>query len=78
MAHDVAAFLSWAAEPNIEARHQGGVMALVFLIFVTILAYLSYKNVWAEAKRGVRITGPLDPENMAKREAASREAGIEG
>jgi ubiquinol-cytochrome c reductase cytochrome c1 subunit len=78
MAHDVAAFLTWAAEPNIEARHQGGWMALVFLVFVTILAYLSYKTVWAEAKRGVRSTGPLDPENMAKREAASREAGVEG
>ncbi|MGZ8336357.1 MAG: cytochrome c1, partial [Allosphingosinicella sp.] len=78
MAHDVAAFLYWAAEPNTEARHQGGVMALVFLFFVTLLAYLSYKNIWATAKRTVRATGPLDPENMAKRDAASREAGVEG
>ncbi|MGZ8311589.1 MAG: cytochrome c1 [Allosphingosinicella sp.] len=78
MAHDVAAFLYWTAEPNTEARHQGGVMALVFLFFVTLLAYLSYKNIWATAKRTVRATGPLDPENMAKRDAASREAGVEG
>ena len=75
---DVSAFLTWAAEPSLEARNQGGVVAVIFLLFVTILAYLAYKNVWASAKRTVRITGALDPENMAKREAASREAGVEG
>jgi ubiquinol-cytochrome c reductase cytochrome c1 subunit len=78
MAHDVSAFLAWAAEPKLEARNQGGVVTLIFLLFVTILAYLAYKNVWATAKRDVRRTGALDPQNMAKREAASREAGIEG
>ena len=78
MSRDVAAFLAWAAEPRLEARNQAGVVTLIFLLFATILAYLSYKNIWASAKRGVRITGPLDPENMAKREAASRAAGIEG
>ena len=50
---------------------------LAFLIFATILAYLAYQNIWATAKRKVRITGPLDPENIAKREAAEREAGVE-
>ena len=41
-----------------------------------VLAYLAYRNIWASAKRAVRITGPLDPENIAKREAADREAGV--
>lgn len=76
MSHDVAAFLTWAAEPNLQRRHSAGVMAMIFLIFATILAYLAYQNVWATAKRSVRVTGPLVPENMAKRDAASRDAGV--
>ena len=42
-------------------------------IFVTILSY-SPKNIWATAKRAVRITG-RSSENIARREAADREAG---
>ena len=76
MAHDVAAFLAWAGDPTLETRHRAGVAALVFLLFATVLAYLAYRNIWASAKRAVRITGPLDPENIAKREAADREAGV--
>jgi len=78
MAHDVAAFLTWAAEPELEHRRAGGFTVLALLIVATILAYLSYQNIWATAKRKVRITGPLDPENMARREAAERDAGITG
>ncbi len=78
MAHDVSAFLFWAAEPNLEARHRGGLTVLAFLIFATILSYLAYQNVWGSAKRAVRATGPLDPENIAKSDAAKRDAGIEG
>lgn len=76
MSHDVAAFLTWAAEPNLERRHAAGIVALIFLIFATVLAYLAYQNVWANAKRTVRVTGPLDPENIAKRDSASRDAGV--
>jgi ubiquinol-cytochrome c reductase cytochrome c1 subunit len=78
MSRDVSAFLAWSAEPKLEARHQGGIVSLIFLIFVTILAYLAYKNVWASAKRNVRVTGPLDPANIARRKEAEREAGIDG
>ena len=76
MAHDVSSFLTWAAEPNLEARRAAGLWVLIFLAFVTVLAYLAYQSIWATAKRGVRITGPLDPDNIARREAASREAGV--
>jgi ubiquinol-cytochrome c reductase cytochrome c1 subunit len=78
MASDVAAFLVWTAEPNLERRHSAGIAVVVFLLFGTILAFLAYKNVWAEAKRTVRVTGPLDPENKAKRRSASRKAGVKG
>ena len=78
MARDVSAFLAWAGDPTLESRHRAGVTVLVFLLFLTVLAYLSYRNVWASAKRAVRITGPLDPMNIAKRDSAERNAGIEG
>ena len=79
MAKDVAAFLTWTAEPRLANRHGTGLAVLIFLIIATILAYMAYQNIWhGGASRRVRETGPLDPENMAKRDAASREAGIEG
>jgi ubiquinol-cytochrome c reductase cytochrome c1 subunit len=76
MATDVAAFLVWTAEPNLERRHAAGLAVVVFLLFAAILGYLAYQNVWAEAKRKVRATGPLDPVNKAKRARASRNAGV--
>jgi len=78
MAQDVAAFLTWTAEPNLQTRHRAGTAVLIFLIFASILAWFAYKNVWANAKRTVRVAGPLDPENMARREAAKDESGIAG
>lgn len=50
MAEDVSAFLTWAAEPNLEKRHIYGWAVLIFLIFATILAWFAYKNVWADKK----------------------------
>jgi len=66
MAQDVAAFLVWTAEPSLARRHASGLAVSVFLLFATILGYLAYRNIWHEAKRAVRVTGPLDPENQAK------------
>jgi len=79
MAQDVAAFLTWTAEPRLENRHRAGLASLIFLIFATLLAYLAYQNVWhGGASRRVRATGPLDPENMAKKDAANSDAGMLG
>ncbi len=76
MAQDVAAFLVWTAEPNLERRHAAGTWVVIFLLFGTVFGYLAYKNIWAEAKRKVRVTGAIDPVNKAKRQRASRKAGI--
>jgi ubiquinol-cytochrome c reductase cytochrome c1 subunit len=74
MAKDVSAFLTWTAEPRLENRHRTGLATIVFLLFATIFAYLSYQNIWhGPGSRRVRRTGVLDPENMAKRDAASAE-----
>ncbi len=50
MAKDVSAFLMWTAEPKLENRHSAGLAVLIFLLFATGLAYLSYRNIWADKK----------------------------
>lgn len=50
MARDVAAFLTWTAEPKLEARHAAGLASLVFLAIFCFLAWGSYKNVWRDVK----------------------------
>jgi ubiquinol-cytochrome c reductase cytochrome c1 subunit len=49
-AKDVSAFLMWAAEPKLENRHIAGWAALGFLLIFTILAFLSYRSIWADKK----------------------------
>jgi ubiquinol-cytochrome c reductase cytochrome c1 subunit len=48
MAQDVAAFLTWTAEPKMEKRKQTGWAVLGFLLVATTLAYLSKRNIWAD------------------------------
>jgi ubiquinol-cytochrome c reductase cytochrome c1 subunit len=50
MARDVAAFLTWTAEPKMEARKETGVASILFLLIMTGLGYLSYRKVWADIK----------------------------
>jgi ubiquinol-cytochrome c reductase cytochrome c1 subunit len=47
MAKDVAAFLTWTAEPTLVKRTQTGWAVLGFLLFATVLAWLAKKQVWA-------------------------------
>jgi len=46
-AHDVAAFLMWAAEPNLVERKHTGFMVMVFLLIFTGLIYLTKRSVYA-------------------------------
>src|SRR5688500_11350229 len=78
MAKDVSAFLVWAAEPKLENRHRSGIAVVIFLLFGTVLAYLAYRQIWAEAKRKVRRTGPLDPKHLAKSRRAKAKQGVAG
>lgn len=50
MSKDVAAFLIWTAEPKLEKRNQTGLAVVLFLIFATVLGYMSYRNIWAGKK----------------------------
>jgi cytochrome c1 len=46
MAEDVTTFLAWAADPKQELRKQMGLQVLVFLLVLSGLLYLAYRQVW--------------------------------
>ena len=47
MAKDVTAFLAWAAEPHLEARHRTGTKVIIYLILLATLVYFSMKKIWS-------------------------------
>jgi ubiquinol-cytochrome c reductase cytochrome c1 subunit len=50
MAEDVAAFLMWTAEPKLDARKATGFKAVLFLLVLASLLYLTNKRLWANVK----------------------------
>lgn len=50
MSKDVAAFLMWTAEPKMMARQQSGFVAVIFLVVLSVLLYLTNKRIWAPIK----------------------------
>lgn len=50
-AKDVAAFLTWTAEPKLMARKQAGFVGVLFLVVLSVLLYLTNKKIWAPIKR---------------------------
>jgi len=47
-AQDIATFLTWAAEGNLEERHRTGIKAILFLVIFTLLVYATKRRVWAD------------------------------
>ncbi len=47
-AHDVTAFLMWAAEPHLEERKRTGFVVMLFLVLFGGLIYLSKRKVWSQ------------------------------
>jgi ubiquinol-cytochrome c reductase cytochrome c1 subunit len=47
MAHDVATFLNWASEPNLEVRHRTGVKVFLFLIVAVGIFYAAKRKIWS-------------------------------
>ena len=47
ISRDVTAFLVWAADPHLEARHKMGFKVFFFLIVLLTLVYLSKQKVWS-------------------------------
>ncbi len=50
VAQDVAAFLTWTAEPKLNSRKQVGFTAVFFLSVLSVLLYLTNKRIWAPVK----------------------------
>lgn len=48
MAHDVTAFLSWAAEPEMESRKELGFKVLFYVLFMTLVFYMVNRRVWEQ------------------------------
>lgn len=51
MAKDVAAFLTWTAEPKMMERKTAGLTGLIFLSVLTVLLYLTNKQIWRPIKQ---------------------------
>lgn len=49
-ARDVAAFLSWAADPTHDQRKTLGWQVLLYLLITTVLLYLAKKQIWSRIK----------------------------
>lgn len=53
---DVSAFLMWTAEPHLNSRKEAGFIAVLFLIVLSVLLYLTNKRIWAPIKKGKAAT----------------------
>ena len=49
-AHDVTAFLAWAADPTLDSRKELGWQVLLYLAITTVLLYFVKKQIWARLK----------------------------
>jgi ubiquinol-cytochrome c reductase cytochrome c1 subunit len=50
MARDIATFLAWAAEPELEERKAMGVRIILFLVVLGGLTYAVKRKIWADVK----------------------------
>jgi len=60
MALDVAAFLTWTAEPHLMARKQMGFTAVLMLTILSVLLYLTNKRIWAPVKARAKGQQPAE------------------
>ena len=47
MAKDVTNFLVWTSEPHLESQHRMGFKAIIYLIILLTLVYMSKQKVWS-------------------------------
>ena len=48
IAKDAVAFLNWAAEPELDLRHNMGLKVLGFLFVLTVMFYALKRKIWAD------------------------------
>lgn len=47
-AHDIAAFMAWAADPTLNERKSIGWLVMLYLAVTTLLLYLGKKRIWSK------------------------------
>jgi len=60
-AKDISAFLTWAAEPHLDARKRTGMQVLIFLVVLSVLLYFTKKKIWHEIEKPTEIAKGQDP-----------------
>jgi len=48
-ASDVAAFLTWASDPNLDTSKEIGLRAVLFLVFLSFIAIATKRKIWRES-----------------------------
>jgi ubiquinol-cytochrome c reductase cytochrome b/c1 subunit len=54
----IAAFLSWASEPQLEIRHRMGFQVLAFLVLLAGLLFASYRKIWNHKQKQDVVADP--------------------
>jgi ubiquinol-cytochrome c reductase cytochrome c1 subunit len=47
-AHDIAAFLAWAADPSLNTRKSTGWLVIIYLLATTVLLYIGKRRIWSK------------------------------
>ncbi len=50
MAHDVATYLAWTAQPHLEERRRMGVRVVIYLVGLLGLVFVVKRKVWADVR----------------------------
>ena len=51
LSYDIVHFLNWAAEPKLQKRKSLGLKVLLFLIVLTLLLYVTMKEIWSRIEK---------------------------
>ena len=51
LSYDIVNFLNWAAEPELQKRKSLGLKVLLFLIALTLLLYVTMKEIWLRIEK---------------------------
>lgn len=51
LSYDIVNFLSWVAEPELQKRKSLGLKVLIFLTVLTLLLYVTMKEIWSRIEK---------------------------